>query len=176
MSHENANECEILKYGLPKCTKATTEFIRAVGKHAKEDAFGEHVIEMVNYDFYYKKASENPLVERVEIEEKSDCKGDLLPRKKSFIVGTDLKENIWSLIVNYGLNFRICDECGKPIEEGYYNEDAELYACCDGCFKKQMNRTYKDGWKMEVKGDTYYAFYDMKEGWNDITVYYTEWY
>ena len=162
--------------GSIKCDMATMKFIKAVGKHAKEDEFGERVIEKVNYDFYYRKVSENPLIERIEIIEKSDRKSRIYTRRKNFIVGTDLEENIWDLIYDWDLNFRICDECGKPIEEGYYNEDAELYACCDGCFKKQMNRTYEDGWKMEVKGDTYYAFYDMKEGWNDITVYYTEWY
>lgn len=59
---------------------------------------------------------------------------------------------------------RVCDTCGKLIEEGYLCEDALKYSCSKRCLKKRNNWSEKD-------------FRDWEKNWSDISnLYWTEWY
>jgi len=67
-------------------------------------------------------------------------------------------ENIdhWELLSNYLDCFRICDECGKPMIEGYVVNGCATY-CSDECLHKHLtdeefNNLFDDG-----NGDTYWT-------------------
>ena len=44
--------------------------------------------------------------------------------------------------------FRICEVCGKPYDEGYMTEGGTFYACSDECFCNDADARYGKGkWK-----------------------------
>lgn len=55
---------------------------------------------------------------------------------------------------------RYCSHCGKHHEEGYYDEGAGLYACCDECLFA-LNKEDLEG---------------LEEEREDGVVFWTEWY
>lgn len=163
-----------------KCGEATKKFIEAVAREGKEGDFGEITLEGINYDFVYRKGNGVPADESVEIIEHEDHGLPAVYKIKSFTVSSENDAvSIWDIICNYGLDFRVCDECGKPMEDGYYNEDVEFCACSDDCFKKQMDEAYDRVWRKteDEREGKYYEAYDVDtKTWEDVNAYYTEWY
>lgn len=59
---------------------------------------------------------------------------------------------------------RVCDVCGKLMEEGYLCEDSLQYSCSKRCLKKRNNWSEKE-------------FRDWEKNWSDSdSLYWTEWY
>lgn len=60
--------------------------------------------------------------------------------------------------------YRICDECGKKIQEGYCIEGGFAYYCSEKCLyknmsKKQFNDLYDNG-----NGDSYWTeWYEVED-------------
>lgn len=64
--------------------------------------------------------------------------------------------DFWESLSLYLDCFRICDECGKPMIEGYVVDGCDAY-CSDECLHKHLtdkefNHLYNDG-----NGDTYWT-------------------
>lgn len=55
---------------------------------------------------------------------------------------------------------RVCDNCGKVMQEGYCIEDGVSHYCCDECLHT------------EITEEEYIALYDNGNG----SSYWTEWY
>lgn len=81
------------------------------------------------------------------------------------------------LYENHQTEIRFCEECGKPIDEGFMAGDGDWY-CCDDCFENAMNETYGKGkWratKAEGPSGGYYVCFDGKE-WEDTGIFWTSW-
>lgn len=74
------------------------------------------------------------------------------------------------------LNIRICSVCGKPITEGYTNDDGDFYYCSDAEFIRYMDELYGEGkWRPEETGnkDWCYEYFDNDE-WYPQLSYYTD--
>lgn len=77
---------------------------------------------------------------------------------------------------------RICTYCGKPMEAGYTDDEADFYNC-EECFEKDMNERYGAGnWREQNDFDEpnylggWYEYFDKKTGkWKPEPSYYTEW-
>ncbi len=72
--------------------------------------------------------------------------------------------------------YRICDECGKLMQDGFCDMDGTLHICND-CFPNYMNKTYgKDMWK-ETEDDGCEGYYEYleNEAWHGTGIFWTEW-
>ena len=78
---------------------------------------------------------------------------------------------------NYGIEIRLCEECGKPMDVGYIAGDGDWY-CCEDCFEEAMNEAFGEGnWrKTETEGSRggFYEYLDGEE-WVDTGIYDTAW-
>lgn len=82
-----------------------------------------------------------------------------------------------------GLQIRICDYCGRPMDRGYTDDDGDFYNC-EECFPKDMNERYGEGnWRAQSKEDYgddcnymggFYEYFRNGE-WEPEPSYYTEW-
>lgn len=88
--------------------------------------------------------------------------------------------------------FRICEVCGKPYDEGYMTEGGTFYACSDECFRNDADARYGKGkWKLteelteeekknvlwnEFGEDSYHAYLDEDGKWHPDNTFYTEWF
>jgi len=64
--------------------------------------------------------------------------------------------DFWNLLAEHLDCFRVCDECGKPMIEGYVIDGCDTY-CSENCMNKHLTdeefiQLYNDG-----NGDTYWT-------------------
>lgn len=52
---------------------------------------------------------------------------------------------------------RSCDECGKPMTEGYCIDNGFEYYCSDECLEKNMTRAEFERLYADGEGDSYYT-------------------
>lgn len=81
----------------------------------------------------------------------------------------------------YACEFRTCDYCGKPMNQGF-TADGGVFYCCEECFEGVMNADYPYGWRENSHDDDpcwedgYYDYKDESGAWHDTAIYYTEWF
>lgn len=78
---------------------------------------------------------------------------------------------------NSDLEIRICSVCGKPITEGYTNNDGDFYYCSDSEFENYMDLTYGEGkWRPEETGlkNWCYEYLEDDDEWYPQSSYYTD--
>ena len=93
----------------------------------------------------------------------------------------DLEDKCENLL---GIEFRICDCCGKIINKGYTDDCGDFYNCED-CFTKEMDKYYgKGNWRKYEDGydncnalSGHYEYFDSEtREWENEPSYYTEWF
>lgn len=97
--------------------------------------------------------------------------------KCSFKTSEELEEIIENEPKCMDEKIRVCSICGKPITEGYTNEDGDFYFCSDSEFVDFMNETYGEGrWRPEETGyeGWCYEVFDEEDGWCPQSSYYTD--
>ena len=76
------------------------------------------------------------------------------------------------------IEIRFCEECGKPIDEGFLIDDGSFYSCED-CFEVTMDKRYgKDNWRATDQEGEWGGYYEcMYNGvWEDTGIFWTQWY
>ena len=78
----------------------------------------------------------------------------------------------------FHIEIRFCEECGKPMDEGFLIDDGSFYSC-DDCFEEVMDKYYgKNKWRPtdeEGEWGGYYEYLD-KDEWHDTGIFWTQWY
>lgn len=76
------------------------------------------------------------------------------------------------------IEIRFCEECGKPMDEGFLSDDGWFYACED-CFEGAMDKCYgKGNWRASTHEGEYGGWYESFNGntWEDTGVFWSQWY
>ena len=84
------------------------------------------------------------------------CNSKLWEKFSTGLLSQTKDDDFWALLSEYLDCFRICDECGKPMLEGYVVNGYDVY-CSEGCLHKHLtdkefNYLYDNG-----NGDTYWT-------------------
>ena len=100
---------------------------------------------------------------------------DLNHRRYKIKDGSDLQD----LIYDQDLPFRVCMECGQPMEDGYTDELGRTYFCCKEEFKTDMDMRYgHENWRAEPSGkkEWYYEYRDNANAeWLPEHSFWTSW-
>jgi len=64
--------------------------------------------------------------------------------------------SVWEALSERMDCFRVCDECGKPMIEGYVVDGCETY-CSTECLNKHMSLDEFQAQYNQGEGDTYYT-------------------
>lgn len=89
---------------------------------------------------------------------------------------TNSEDDMLDMIYEKELPFRICSLCGKPMQDGYVDDDEGVYICCTEEFFDYMNREFGEtGWRYgEDEAVCYEVFLDGE--WTFVNIYWTAWY
>ena len=76
------------------------------------------------------------------------------------------------------IEIRFCEECGKPMDEGFLIDDGSFYSCED-CFEEAMNNRYGEGnWQAATQEGEWGGWYEclIEDTWEDTGIFWTQWY
>ena len=79
------------------------------------------------------------------------------------------KEDVdfWNSLSEHIACFRVCDECGKPMIEGYVVDGCEMY-CSDECLHKHLTDEEFEEQYDNGNGDTYWTtWYEDSKTWRN---------
>ena len=84
------------------------------------------------------------------------CNSKLWEKFSTGLLSQTKDDDFWASLSEYLDCFRICDECGKPMLEGYVVNGCDVY-CSEECLHKHLtdkefNYLYDNG-----NGDTYWT-------------------
>lgn len=74
------------------------------------------------------------------------------------------------------LGLRICDKCGRVMNQGFCNIEGDLHIC-ESCFESYMNDTYGIECWRQTENDGCDGFYEYLENknWYGTGIFWTEW-
>lgn len=102
--------------------------------------------------------------------------------KKQWVInshpmGLHVECEIYEILEDNGIDIRICEWCGTPMDEGFMIDDGTFYSC-DECFESAMNEEYGNGnWRPSDEGE-YGGYYEHLKNntWEDTGIFWTQWY
>ena len=98
---------------------------------------------------------------------------------QAYPVGLDVEGCVMDMLEEHGIDIRFCEECGKPMDEGFMADGGGFYSCED-CFNTAMDQLYGKGkWRCaneEGEYGGYYEHLDEDGNWQDTGIFWTQWY
>lgn len=93
-------------------------------------------------------------------------------------MGLHVECEIYDILEAHGIDIRICEECGMPMDAGFMIDDGSFY-CCENCFETAMDKEYgKGNWRATDEEGYYGGYYEYLDGdtWEDTGIFWTHWF